>query len=90
MSKQEVILDYIECKSITTSLSNTSQFSFAKSGHVQILKDWTRRSYVLKLIAKLDSKNPNLGLIVNVSTIISEHFDQPINYLSIHSTDKQN
>lgn len=66
MSKQEVVLGFIECKSITTCLSNTSQFSFAKSGHVQIIKDWIRRSYVLKLVSKIDSKNPT-GLMVNVS-----------------------
>ncbi len=70
MSKQEVVLEFIECKSITTSLSNNSQFAFAKSGYAQILKDWNRRSYILKLISKLDTKNSNIGLIVNVSELI--------------------
>jgi hypothetical protein len=56
MINKELVTDYFECKEITTSLSINSLFSYTKTGYVRLVKDWTKRSYLLELSKTNETK----------------------------------
>ncbi|CAF0909838.1 unnamed protein product [Brachionus calyciflorus] len=66
MNKFDKVTEVIECESIVTQLHSNSLFAFKKKGHIRLIRDYIRRSYVLEFFYFYkEGKAPSFGLNIS-------------------------